>query len=149
MQHLWGKQKLQMVSYGMEQISLLVTKLFALQPPKKRYSISVTQVFDCFSISPQSIKIKFSRDRVTGDILPWAEPTSIEKTVLFFCVTKVMEDGCRINFRMTGDWQPRCSYKAAFKINHIFKISTISTQVYFIFLYRKANEKIKKTTTNK
>lgn len=39
----------------------------------------VIQVFDYFCVSPQSVKIKSSGDRITGDILPSAEATSIEQ----------------------------------------------------------------------
>lgn len=81
-----------MLSHGMENISSLVTALFRIQSlSNKGYSRPVIQVFDYFRVRPQCIQIRFSKGRMTGDILPSTEGTSTEETISFFCVTEVME----------------------------------------------------------
>lgn len=88
---------------------------------------------DYLHISPQSNKIKFSKDRVTGDILLSAEGTSIEKTGSLFCMTKVMEE--LPQDYLQDNWQPTCSYKKAFKIHRTFLLE--EREFIFIFLNGK------------
>lgn len=97
---------------------------------------------DYLHISPQSNKIKFSKDRVTGDILLSAEGTSIEKTGSLFRMTKVMEE--LPQDYLQDNWQPTCSYKKAFKIHHTFLLE----EREFIFIFLNGKVKEKKTPQN-